>query len=582
MSKDTLMTVPHTRRLVLVADTDPSFGEDTRQLIASDRVLTARSIEDAAEIVVGGRVDLVLLGPSFGNEAGVGSAALLREADPGVAVVLAANIVTNRILLAALRSGVADVIDMPLTARKLSGILERVPARQGRPDTVLLDERAAEPGVERVRTTQPGFEPVTITFEGSSSLSTPVTFVQEGEPLPPAVPQPGASPVPDAWSIPIVSADPQPASAVEIPSEPTAPAQVDPVVPVEFGYADPLPAPTFEASSASPQAIPEPGRATEPTVPPVTPTPRLEPAALPVAEPPPPPPLPPPFDPPPTLPDSAPPKKRPPADLEGMGLFPADGHRPDRRAGAGHVVAVMSGKGGSGKTITATNLAMALTMQRGEDSVVLVDADLQFGDVALLLQLEPARTLVDAVTRLDELSDARLDGMLLRHESGLRVLAAPLHPASETEVPAKAIVEVVERLRGMYEVVVIDTPPIFDDHLVTVLEGADEVLVVVDMDLPSVKNAKIALEALRSGRFPMERVRLVVNRANAKARLDLVELERSLGLRVAGSIPSDRLIPQSVNEGIPVVALSPRSRVARAFHTLAALIHLPEPTRRKR
>jgi pilus assembly protein CpaE len=265
-----------------------------------------------------------------------------------------------------------------------------------------------------------------------------------------------------------------------------------------------------------------------------------------------------------------------------MGLFPADGPRRDQRSGTGHVVAVMAGKGGSGKTITATNLAMALTMQRGEDSVVLVDSDLQFGDVALLLQLEPARTLVDAVARLDELSDARLDGMLLRHESGLRVLAAPLHPASGTDVPAKAIVEVVERLRGMYEVIVIDTPPIFDDHLVTVLEGADEVLVVVDMDLPSVKNAKIALEALRSGRFPMERVRLVVNRANAKARLDLVELERSLGLRVAGSIPSDRLIPQSVNEGIPVVALSPRSRVARAFHTLAALIHLPEPTRRTR
>lgn len=569
------------RRLVLVADTDPSFGEDTRQLIAGDRVLTARSIEDAAEIVVGGRVDLVLLGPSFGNEAGVGSAALLREVDPGVAVVLAANIVTNRILLTALRSGVADVIDMPLTARKLSGILERVPHRQGAPDTVLLDEPPAEPGGERIRTTQPGFEPVTITFEGSSSLSTPVTFVQEDEPMPPVVREPAASPVPDAWSIPIVSADPEPAPKIEIPAEPASPAQVDPVVPVEFGYADPLPAPKFEASSMPPQVMLEPERTTEPAVPPVTPTARLEPAAPPAGDPPPPPP-PPPFDPPPTQPDSAPARKRPPADLEGMGLFPADGRRPDRRAGAGHVVAVMSGKGGSGKTITATNLAMALTMQRGEDSVVLVDSDLQFGDVALLLQLEPARTLVDAVTRLDELSDARLDGMLLRHESGLRVLAAPLHPASEADVPAKAIVEVVERLRGMYEVVVIDTPPIFDDHLVTVLEGADEVLVVVDMDLPSVKNAKIALEALRSGRFPMERVRLVVNRANAKARLDLVELERSLGLRVAGSIPSDRLIPQSVNEGIPVVALSPRSRVARAFHTLAGLIHLPEPTRRKR
>jgi len=276
-----------------------------------------------------------------------------------------------------------------------------------------------------------------------------------------------------------------------------------------------------------------------------------------------------------------PPARRPPVDLERVGLLPADGRRRERLPGSGRVVAVMAGKGGSGKTITATNLALALNMQRGEDTVVVVDSDLQFGDVALLLQLEPTRTLADAVARIDELTDARLDGMLLRHESGLRVLAAPLHPVPEEAIPAKAVVEVIERLRGMYEVVVVDTPPIFDDHLITVLEAADDVLVVVDMDLPSVKNAKIALDALRSGRFPMERLRLVVNRANAKARLDLVELERSLGLRVAGSIPSDRLVPQSVNEGIPVVALSPRSRVARAFHALAGLVGPPDLPRRR-
>jgi MinD-like ATPase involved in chromosome partitioning or flagellar assembly len=577
------MTATHTRRLVLVADTDPSFGEDTRQLIADDRVLSARSIEDAAEIVVGGRVDLVLLGPSFGNEAGVGSAALLREADPGVAVVLAANIVTNRILLAALRSGVADVIDMPLTVRKLSGILERVPARQGVSGTVVL-ETPADLADERVLTTQPGFEPVTITFEGSSSLSTPVTFVQEDEPpaavppMPAPAPDPVQPPVPDAWAIPITAAEPEPAASPDpLPSPSPERPPVEPMPPVDFGYTDPLPPPVIEGRSAPPSVM-EPTRPGDAAVPPVDPAPRREPPQFL------PPPPPPPFDPPP-LPKAAgdsTPKRRLPVDLERVGLLPADGPLREHRSTTGHVVAVMAGKGGSGKTITATNLAMALTMQRGEDSVVLVDSDLQFGDVALLLQLEPTRTLVEAVAHLDELSDARLDGMLLRHESGLRVLAAPLHPASASDVPAKAIVEVVERLRGMYEVIVIDTPPIFDDHLVTVLEGADEVLVVVDMDLPSVKNAKIALEALRSGRFPMERVRLVVNRANAKARLDLVELERSLGLRVAGSIPSDRLIPQSVNEGIPVVALSPRSRVARAFHTLAALIHLPEPTGRRR
>ena len=246
---------------------------------------------------------------------------------------------------------------------------------------------------------------------------------------------------------------------------------------------------------------------------------------------------------------------------------------PRRQPGSGRVVAVMAGKGGSGKTVTATNLAMALTLQRGDDRVVIVDTDLQFGDVALLLQIDPSRTLLDVARRIDDLSDVKLESMLLRHESGLLVLAGPVLPASQDEIPAKVIVAIIERLRALHEVVVIDTPPIFDDHLITVLEEADDVLVVVDMDLPSVKNAKIALDALRGSGFPMSRLQLVVNRVNAKARLDLGELERSLGLRVAASIPSDRLVPQSVNEGIPVIALSPRSRVARSFHVLAGLIH---------
>lgn len=569
------MTAPTTRRLVLVTDTDQRFAEGTRQLISDDRVLTARTVEDAAEIVVGGEVDLVLLGPSFGSEAGLGSAALLREADPGVVVVLAADIVTNRILLAALRSGVADVVDTPLTARKIAGILDRVPTRRVTPGTVLLEEAASGPTDERALTTQPGFDPVTIAFGASSSLSTAVRFVQEPDEVLEMPPHYQPATEHDGWAAPI---SPTEAAGVEWPPAEEPGDEVSPVVEVTplaevtlqpaapgVDLIEPLhSSEDFEAPEmpASPVVIgfpSEPDLAPPPPfAPPAPPTPAAEEA-----------PAPPDFD----------PKRRAPVDLERVGLLPADGRRPEYPRGSGHVVAVMSGKGGSGKTITATNLAMALTMQRGEESVVLVDADLQFGDVALLLQLEPGGTLADVISRLDELNDDRLDGMLLRHESGLRVLAAPVRPASSADLPAKAIVEVIERLRGMYEVIIVDTPPIFDDHLVTVLEGADEVLVVVDMDVPSAKNAKIVLDALRSGRFPMERVRLVVNRANAKARLDLVELERSLGLRVAASIPSDRLVPQSVNEGIPAVAMSPRSRVARAFHALAALVDLPEPNR---
>ncbi|MCB2224243.1 MAG: AAA family ATPase, partial [Actinobacteria bacterium] len=243
--------------------------------------------------------------------------------------------------------------------------------------------------------------------------------------------------------------------------------------------------------------------------------------------------------------------------------------RPRVRPGAGKVLTVMAGKGGSGKTITATNLAMALTEAAGPGRVVIVDADLQFGDVALLLQVDPVRTIVDAAARLDDLGGDEMDALLLHHPSGLRVLPAPLLPAAGEEIGAKHVVRVVEILRDMFPYVVVDTGPVFDDGLITLLEHSDHVLLVVDMDLPSVKNAKIALDTLRASRFEMGRIHLTVNRANSKARLDLTELERALGEQVDGAIPSDRLIPQSVNEGVPAVAFSPRSRVAKAFHELA-------------
>jgi Flp pilus assembly CpaE family ATPase len=237
--------------------------------------------------------------------------------------------------------------------------------------------------------------------------------------------------------------------------------------------------------------------------------------------------------------------------------------------GDGTVIAVMAGKGGSGKTVVATNLAIAMGLRGDPERVAIVDADLQFGDVALLLQIDPVRTLDDLVGQLDAMSDERLDAALLRHESGLRVLPAPVLPVNAGEISAKQIVEIVDRMRSMYDVIVVDTGPVFDEGLVTILDYADEVITVVDMDLPSVKNAKVALDRLRQIGFSVDEIRLVVNRVNSKARLDLVELERSLGLRVGGSVPSDRLVPQSVNEGIPVLALSPRSKVARAFHALA-------------
>ncbi len=195
-----------------------------------------------------------------------------------------------------------------------------------------------------------------------------------------------------------------------------------------------------------------------------------------------------------------------------------------------------------------------------------------------MLQVDPVRTLDDVAGRIDEMSDARLEAALISHESGIKVLPAPVLPVRGDEIKSKELVAMVERLRTMYDAVVVDTGPVFDDGLVSVLEQADDVVAVVDMDLASVKNAKVVLDGLRVAGFPMERITMVVNRVNSKVRLDLVELERTLRLRVGGSVPSDRLVPQSVNEGVPAIRLSPRSRVARAFHALAETL---DPEARK-
>lgn len=114
------------QRLVLVVDTDAGFAEITRGMLPDDRILTAPTVEEAAEVLVDERVDLALLGPSLGTERGVTSAGLLRDVDPCLRAVLVTNIVTNRVLLASLRSGIVDVVDTPLTETKLSGIFERL------------------------------------------------------------------------------------------------------------------------------------------------------------------------------------------------------------------------------------------------------------------------------------------------------------------------------------------------------------------------------------------------------------------------------------------------------------------------
>lgn len=245
----------------------------------------------------------------------------------------------------------------------------------------------------------------------------------------------------------------------------------------------------------------------------------------------------------------------------------------------GQIITVTSAKGGSGKTVMATNVALLLN-RLPDKKVVLVDADLQFGDVCLLLQIEPRFTMVNAAHELHHLDPEMLDSLLTEHPTGLRVLAAPLEPAFADDITTAGLMQMLDVLQETYDFVVVDTASMLDELILSLIEKADDVLMIVDMDLPSLKNAKLALETLRLLKFSTSNVKLVMNRSNAKNKLNNKEIEAALKMEIAAAVPSDASVPNSVNEGRPVVETDPKGKVAKGFESVASLVagKIPEGT----
>jgi pilus assembly protein CpaE len=270
------------------------------------------------------------------------------------------------------------------------------------------------------------------------------------------------------------------------------------------------------------------------------------------------------------------------------GLAPSYGARPPGGQpdggsdGLAKVVTVFSTKGGAGKSVLASNLAVVLA-RRATKPVVLVDADLQFGDAAVMLKLAPQRTIVDAVGSIDRLDAPFLQSLLVRHESsGLLVLPAPLEPAFADQIGASDMSRIVELLKTFCEYVVVDTPAYFNEVVLSLIEASDDVILVAGLDIPNIKNVKIGLQTLRLLNTPMDKIRLVLNRSNSKVKLDAGEVERTLQMKADAMVPSDVVVPQSVNKGVPVVLDAPKSGVAKAIVGLADLFSPVETPQKRR
>jgi pilus assembly protein CpaE len=237
------------------------------------------------------------------------------------------------------------------------------------------------------------------------------------------------------------------------------------------------------------------------------------------------------------------------------------------------LVCVLGPKGGTGKTLTATNLAVCLA-QRGE-RVALVDLDLQFGDVALCLGLPPERTVYDLAQSPGALDYDKLDAFLAMHSSGVRTLIAPRRPDQASAVGAELLREVYSIVRSTFDWVVVDTPPGFTAEVITSIDSSTDVVMVGMLDSLSLKNTKLGLETLELMKYDQDRIYLLLNRAHSRVGISQSDVEAVLGRTPDVFIPSDREIPRTVNEGIPIVVARPQSEPAEAFGRLADLLAGP-------
>ena len=244
------------------------------------------------------------------------------------------------------------------------------------------------------------------------------------------------------------------------------------------------------------------------------------------------------------------------------------------RVQAGRVITVFSPKGGTGKTVTASNLAAALAKQGRK--TLLLDLDLQFGDAAIVMGIEPEKTIYDLVVAPGELDIEKLAGYTTKHPCGLDILPAPLRPEDAELVTESKITRLLEVARECYDAIIVDTSPFFHGPMLATLDRTDELLVLCGLDVPTLKNVRLAMQTLELLSFPSSRIRYVLNRANTKVGLSKREVEGALKVAVQVEVPSDRMVPISVNRGTPAVLSEPGSDFAKAMNSLAKTVMVNE------
>lgn len=233
----------------------------------------------------------------------------------------------------------------------------------------------------------------------------------------------------------------------------------------------------------------------------------------------------------------------------------------------GKILSVFSSKGGVGVTSIATNLAVSFA-QNTEQSTVLVDLDLQMGDVGLLLDLKPEYSIIDAVST-SNLDESRLKGLLAEHSSGISLLSMPTDPVETEVISPDLLLEVFSLLKNMFDVIVVDAGHSFDSRLLEVMSLSDLILLIAGLDVPTVRNVSRCLSLFDQLGYEKDKVYMVVNREQKKSKVTIADLEEIAEMEVLMQIPGDyKSLISSIDAGIPAVMQNPKSKISKSIQVL--------------
>jgi pilus assembly protein CpaE len=256
--------------------------------------------------------------------------------------------------------------------------------------------------------------------------------------------------------------------------------------------------------------------------------------------------------------------------MPGTGLL--GGKAGDEDKTQGRILTVVSPKGGVGRSTLAANLAVALKLST-QKKVALVDGSLYFGDLGVMLNLLSNKTICDAVEHIDDLDADLLNDIMVTHSSGIKVLLAPPQPEMAELVTAEHIRRILVELADNYDYVVVDTWPTFADTVLTAMDLADAILLVMTLEMTAIKDVKLYLEVVEKLNYPAEKVNLVLNRAGSTGGIKVEAVEETLRHKVLVGLSNDGVgMLMAINQGVPLVISAREHPFSRDIYRLARLL----------